>query len=238
MYALQQDKLFINLFISSEATLTLANQQVTIRQQNNYPWDGDLSFVVSPKKAADFTIMMRIPGWAQNVAVPSTLYSFTTSTSNKIPIKINGVAVDYTIQNGYAVLSRKWKAGDKIEMALPMDVKRVVANENVKDDIGKTALQRGPLMYCAEWPDNNGLVSNYILPDNATFTASFQPQLLNGVMVLSSSLPKVNVEGNNISTTVQSFKAIPYYAWANRGEGEMMLWFPRQVKSVALMANE
>jgi DUF1680 family protein len=238
MYAQQQDKLFINLFINSEATVTLGKQPVKITQQNNYPWDGDLSFIVSPKKAAAFTIMMRIPGWAQNVAVPSTLYSFTSSASNKVAIKINGAAVDYAIENGYAVLNRKWKAGDKIEMTLPMEIKRVVANEKVKDDNGKTALQRGPLMYCAEWPDNNGLVSNYILPDNATFTASFQPQLLNGVMVLTSALPKVNVEGNTVSTSVQSFKAIPYYAWANRGEGEMMLWFPRQVKSVALMTNE
>jgi DUF1680 family protein len=238
MYAQQQDKLFINLFINSEATINLDKQPVKITQQNNYPWDGDLSFIVSPKKSTAFTIMMRIPGWAQNVAVPSTLYSFTTPAPGKVAIKINGAAVDYTMENGYAVLNRKWKSGDKIEMTLPMEVKRVVANEKVKDDIGKTALQRGPLMYCAEWPDNNGLVSNYILPDNATFTAAFQPQLLNGVMVLTSSLPKVNVQGNTVSTTVQSFKAIPYYAWANRGEGEMMLWFPRQVKSVALMTNE
>lgn len=238
MYALQQDKLFINLFINSEASVTINNQPVSITQQNNYPWDGDLSFVVSPKKSTAFTVMMRIPGWAQNQAVPSTLYSFTAAGDKKVAIKINGVAVDYNMQNGYAVLNRTWKAGDKIEVALPMEVKRVVANQNVKDDIGKTALQRGPLMYCAEWPDNNGSVSNYILPDNATFSAAFQPQLLNGVMVLKSELPKVNTNGNTVSTSTQSFTAIPYYAWANRGEGEMMLWFPRQVKGVALIANE
>ena len=145
---------------------------------------------------------------------------------------------DYELQNGYAVFNRKWKAGDKIEMILPMEVKRVVANEKVKDDVGRVALQRGPLMYCAEWSDNNGTVSNYILPDNAVFTASFQPQVLKGVMMLKSELPKVTVNGNTVSTGNQSFIAIPYYAWANRGEGEMMIWFPRKVKSIALMSNE
>lgn len=238
MYALQQDKLFINLFINSEATVAVNGQPVIIKQQNNYPWDGDLTFIVSPKKAGDFTVMMRIPGWAQNVAVPSTLYSFENSADKKVIIKINGMATDYNMQHGYAVLTRKWKAGDKIEVALPMEVKRVVANAKVKDDIGKAALQRGPLMYCAEWPDNNGAVSNYILPDNASFTAAFQPQLLHGVMVLTSQLPKVTAGETGVSTSIQKFTAIPYYAWANRGEGEMMLWFPRQVKAVALVAGE
>ncbi len=238
MYATQQDKLFINLFINSEASLTVNEQPVTVTQQNNYPWEGNLAFIVSPKKANVFTIMLRIPGWAQNQAVPSTLYTFSNATDKKIEIKINGAAADYSLENGYAVLNRKWKAGDKIELALPMEVKRVVANVKVKDDIGKTAIQRGPLMYCAEWPDNNGTVSNYILPDNATFSTAFNPQLLNGVVTLKTELPKIIVNGNNVSTTTQTFTAIPYYAWANRGEGEMMLWFPRQLKNIALIANE
>ena len=181
--------------------------------------------------------MMRIPGWAQNQAVPSTLYAFQQSSTEKVTIKINGAPFDYSIQNGYAVLTRKWKKNDKVEMLLPMEVKRVVANEKVKDDIGKTALQRGPLMYCAEWKDNDGHVSNYILPDNAQFTTEFKPDLLNGVMTLKTQLPKVNITGiNQVSTSAQSFTAIPYYSWANRGEGEMMLWFPRKITAVALMA--
>jgi DUF1680 family protein len=238
MYAQQQDKLFVNLFINSEATVAVNEKPVQIIQQNNYPWDGDLSFTINPKTATDFTIMMRIPGWAQDQAVPSTLYAFEQPSNNKVVIKINGVSTDYTMQNGYAVLTRKWKKNDKIGMALPMDVRRVTANEKVKDDIGKVALQRGPLMYCAEWPDNNGLVSNYILPDNAQFTTEFKPGLLNGVMTLKTQVPKIKVSGpENVSTTVESFTAIPYYAWANRGEGEMMLWFPRKLSAVALMAK-
>lgn len=238
MYAQQQDKLFVNLFINSEATLSVNDKPVQVIQENNYPWDGNLTFTINPKSALDFTVMMRIPGWAQNQAVPSTLYAFQQPSAEKIVIKINRAPVDYNMQNGYAVLTRKWKKNDKIEILLPMEIKRVVANEKVKDDIGKTALQRGPLMYCAEWKDNDGHVSNYILPDNVQFTTEFKPDLLNGVMTLKTQLPKVNISGTNqVSTSVQSFTAIPYYSWANRGEGEMMLWFPRKITAVALMAS-
>jgi DUF1680 family protein len=238
MYAQQQDKLFVNLFINSEATLSISGKPVQVIQQNNYPWDGDLSFTVIPKSPMEFTMMMRIPGWSQNEAVPSTLYTFQKPAAEKVVITINGAKVDYNMQNGYAVISRKWSKNDKIAMKLPMEIKRVLANDNVKDDIGKTALQRGPLMYCAEWKDNNGFVSNYILPDDVNITTEFQPALLNGVMTLKSRLPKVNIAGNQqVSTSIEPFTAIPYYAWANRGEGEMMLWFPRKVTAVALVAK-
>lgn len=239
MYAQQQDKLFVNLFINSEASIDILGKPVQVIQQNNYPWNGDLSFTINPKKSMDFTIMMRIPGWAQNEAVPSTLYTFHQPSDKKVIIKINGTAIDYALQNGYAVLTRKWKKGDKVDVQLPMEVRRVVANEKVKDNIGKVALQRGPLMYCAEWPDNDGMVSNYILPQNASFTNEFKPDLLNGIMVLKSVLPKVIVENKTtINTKQQAFTAIPYYSWANRGEGEMMLWFPEKVNQVVLVAKD
>ena len=127
-----------------------------------------------------------------------------------------------------------------VEVNLPMEVRRVVANAKVKDDVGKVALQMGPLMYCAEWADNGGRTSNFILPGTAAFTAEFQPGLLNGVTVLHSELPAVSIDnkGESISTVKKSFTAIPYYAWANRGKGEMMLWFPVKVKDVDLLSNE
>ena len=144
------------------------------------------------------------------------------------------------MQNGYAVLNRTWKKGDVIEMNLPMDVKRVVANEKVKNDIGKVALQRGPLMYCAEWTDNNGKASNIVIPESITFTTEYKPDLLNGVVVLKSEVPAVKIDdaGMNINTVQQSFTAIPYYAWANRGKGEMQLWFPEKIKDVELFTRD
>ncbi len=144
------------------------------------------------------------------------------------------------MQNGYAVLNKTWKKGDAVEVNLPMEVRRVVANENVKDDIAKVALQRGPIIYCAEWPDNNGKAANIIIPGNATFTTEYKPDLLNGVVVVKSNVPEVVVsnDGSSVSTENRSFTAIPYYAWAHRGKGEMMIWFPTKVKDVDLIAKE
>jgi hypothetical protein len=238
MYAVNEDNLYINLFINSSADLSVRNKPVQVVQTNNYPWDGGLTFTINPKAAAAFNLLVRIPGWAQNKAVPSTLYQFQNESAEKPVIKVNGAAVDYTITNGYATIKRTWKKNDKVEVNLPMEVRRVVANENLKEDIGKIALQRGPLMYCAEWPDNNGKTSNIIIPASANFTTEFKPALLNGVMVLKTEVPAVIINGaENISTVKQSFTAIPYYSWANRGKGEMMVWFPTQIKDIDLIAK-
>ncbi|WP_301921811.1 glycoside hydrolase family 127 protein [Ferruginibacter sp.] len=237
MYAVNEDNLYINLFINSSADLSVRNKPVQVIQQNNYPWDGNLIFTINPKAAAVFNLLVRIPGWAQNKAIPSTLYQFQNASAVKPMIKVNGTVVDYTIVNGYATINRTWKKNDKVEVDLPMEVRRVVANEKLKEDIGKVALQRGPLMYCAEWKDNNGKASNIILPDNALFTTEFKPELLNGVTVLKSEVPAVIINGNDISTVKQSFIAIPYYSWANRGKGEMMVWFPTAVKEIDLLAK-
>ena len=238
MYAVNEDNLYINLFINSSADLSVRNKPVQVVQTNNYPWDGGLTFTINPKAAAAFNLLVRIPGWAQNKAVPSTLYQFQNESAEKPVIKVNGAAVDYTITNGYATIKRTWKKNDKVEVNLPMEVRRVVANENLKEDIGKIALQRGPLMYCAEWPDNNGKTSNIIIPASANFTTEFKPALLNGVTVLKTEVPAVIINGaENISTVKQSFTAIPYYSWANRGKGEMMVWFPTQIKDIDLIAK-
>ena len=143
------------------------------------------------------------------------------------------------MQNGYAVLNKMWKKGDVVEVNLTMEVRRVIANENVKDDIGKVALQRGPLIYCAEWVDNDGKAANMIIPDNAIFTTEYKPDLLNGVVIIKSNVPSVVVsnDGTSVSTVDKAFTAIPYYAWAHRGKGEMMVWFPKQVKDIDLVSR-
>ena len=240
VYAQKDNNVYVNLFISGNATLNINNKPVDIVQQNNYPWDGALTFNVTPKSPLAFALLVRIPGWAQNAAMPSDLYTFASNSDKKATIKINGQPVEYTLQNGYAVLNRTWKKGDVVEVNLPMQVRQVVANENVKDDIGKVSLQRGPLMYCAEWPDNNGKVSNIIIPANTNFTTEFKADLLNGVTVLKSEVPAIIIDnnGNSISTVQQAFTAIPYYAWAHRGKGEMTVWFPTKIKDIDLLTKE
>lgn len=238
MYAVNEDNLYVNLFINSSADLSLRNKSVQIVQQNNYPWDGRLSFTINPKSAMPFNLLVRIPGWAQNKAIPSTLYSYQTESAERPVIKVNGAVVEYTITNGYAAIKRTWKKNDKVEVNLPMEVRRVVANENLKEDIGKVALQRGPLMYCAEWKDNNGKASNIILPNSASFASEFKPDMLNGVTVLKSDVSAIIINGDETVTTVkQPFMAIPYYSWANRGKGEMTVWFPTAVKDIEVLAK-
>ncbi len=236
MYAQKNDSLYVNLFINSSTTFNIAHQQVQLVQQNNYPWSGALGFTIDMKSPGQFSLMIRIPGWAQNKAMPSDLYRFQDQSAPPPAIKINGEAVNYTINNGYAVFKRIWKKNDRIEVNLPMEVRKIAANENVKEDQNKLALQRGPLLYCAEWVDNQGKTSNILLPENTIFNSVFKPQLLNGIIVLQAMTPAVVINDNEtVATTRQSLTAIPYYSWANRGKGEMMVWFPTRIKDIDLV---
>ena len=130
-------------------------------------------------------------------------------------------------------MTREWKDGDTIELNLPMPARRVAANEAVQADRGRVALQRGPIVYCLESPDNpGGHVRSLMLPDNAPLIASFEPDLLNGVEVLRGSAFFVTRDDQGqLVKTAQNFQAIPYYAWANRGRSEMMVWVPDSEKS-------
>ena len=239
IYAEKGNALYINLFISGVGNLTVNNKAVKVTQENNYPWDGGLEFTVDPARKMDIDLKIRIPGWAQNKAIPSDLYNYQKKSAQGVEIKVNGIPVNYQVEKGYAVISRKWKRNDKVEMTLPMEVQRVVANANIPDDIGKIALQRGPIMYCAEWKDNNGLASNLIVPKDVTFKTQYAHDLLNGVMVLKADVKSINVDpsGQSINTQAATLTAIPYYSWANRGKGEMVVWFPEQVKYVDLVTK-
>lgn len=236
MYAQKEDNLFVNLFISSTADIMVNNKPVQIVQQNNYPWDGNLNFKISTAKANAFKLLVRIPGWVINSAVPSDLYKFQSSNTVKPEVKVNGMAITYEMQNGYAVINRIWKKNDVVEVNLPMEVKQVISSENIKTNLGKVALQRGPVMYCAEWADNGGKAGNIIIPAAAKFTTAFNPALLNGVMTLTAEAPVVIIKDDEtIITERKPVTMIPYYSWANRGKGEMTVWFPSQVKDIEIL---
>ncbi len=236
MYAQKGDQLYVNLFISSTADLSVNGRALQLTQQNNYPWEGKLSFTVNTAKPNAFSMLLRIPGWAMNTAVPSDLYRFDNSINEKPEIKVNGIAVAYDMQNGYAVVKREWKKNDVLELNLPMMVRKVLANDNVKNDMGKLAIQRGPIMYCAEWADNNGRTSNIIIPAKTDFSTQFREGKLNGIMQLTASVPVLWIRSNeSVMTEVTPVTLIPYYSWANRGKGEMMLWFPAAVKNIEIM---
>jgi DUF1680 family protein len=238
IYGVKENNIFINLFVAGTASVVINNKGVQLEQQNNYPWDGKLIFKVFSKSPSSFNMRIRIPGWALDEAIPSDLYKFNVSHSKKVEIRINGNPANYSMENGYAVLTKTWKKGDVVEIDLPMDIKRVVANEKVGEDRGKVALQRGPIMYCAEWPDNNGMVSNIVLPDNVSLTSEYKPEMLNGVTIIKGEVSAIHVNSDtDVSTRTQPFMAIPYYAWAHRGKGEMIVWFPTKVKGLEIVPS-
>ncbi|WP_223827835.1 glycoside hydrolase family 127 protein [Hymenobacter armeniacus] len=239
VYGQNGKDIYVNLFVSGSADLAVNNKAVRLTQTNNYPWSGDLKFTVEHAATSDFNLLVRIPGWARGQAMPSDLYTFATPSAAKVTIKVNGKPVSYALQHGYAVLARKWKKNDVVEVSLPMEVRTVQAHPNVPDNVGKVALQRGPVVYCAEWTDNEGKASNIIVPVGTAFTAVEKPEVLNGITQLTASVPVVKVDPatNTISTVRQTLTAIPYYAWANRGKGEMTVWFPQQVTDVDLVTR-
>jgi hypothetical protein len=228
-YAQQNDSIFVNLFASGTAAITLDDgRAIKLTQETKYPWNGAVKITVAPDKKSKFTIAVRIPGWARNEAVPGGLYQFLKGAANEpVTLKVNGKEVPIKLDQGYVRLNRSWKKGDVIELNLPMPVQRVLASDKVKADRGRIALQRGPIVFCAEWPDNpNGKVRNLILPRDQSFNATFEPSLLNGVETINGKAVTVsqNADGAMVKAE-QPFKAIPYFAWANRGKGEMAVWF-------------
>jgi hypothetical protein len=238
MYAQKESDLYVNLFISSTANLIINNKPVQVVQQNNYPWEGDLRFTIQTAKANSFKLLIRIPGWALNTTVPSDLYSFQKNAGVKPTIQINGEPVTYEIQNGFAVIDRAWKKNDEVLVSLPMEIKQVVANEKIRDNIGKVALQRGPIVFCAEWADNNGKAGNIIVPAGAAFSTEYKSTLLNGIMTLKTEVPVVSITGTeSITTERKTVTMIPYYSWANRGKGEMTIWFPSQIKDIEILSK-
>jgi uncharacterized protein len=231
IYAYDQKGIYINLFIGSETTVPLGAQKVSIKQMTGYPWDGNVQLTVQPDKPASFALNVRIPGWAQNRPVPSDLYRYLDHSEKKPAISVNGKPVTYTVDNNYARIQRTWNVGDRVEMELPMDVRRVIAHPNVKADRGRVALERGPIVFCLEGVDNpEGRADNLVIPDDATFSTEFRRDLLGGVQVIKgTALPaKRTLAGDVVIGERQEFTAIPYYAWAHRDRCEMTVWPARQ----------
>jgi hypothetical protein len=175
-------------------------------------------------------MQVRIPGWARNEVLPGDLYEYADMVEERPTLSVNGRPVELMTERGYVRIERKWAKGDKIQIHLPMPVRRVKANPQVQEDHGMVALQRGPLVYCAEWPDNNGHALNLIVPENAKFNSEWRSELLNGVQVVTGEIEALRPEGadGELKQQAHQMVAIPYFAWSNRGPGEMAVWMPTQ----------
>jgi hypothetical protein len=208
--------IYANLYVGNRADVKLGTRTVKIVEDTRYPWDGDVSLRLEPEGSGAFTVALRIPGWARNQPVASDLYRFADSGGEPTVISVRGrnaepERVPLDVRDGYVRIRRNWKRGDTIHLTLPMPARRIVAHAGVKDDEGRMAIQRGPLVYAVEAIDNGGHALDLVLPRAAALRARFRPDLLNGVEVISG-------EGS------RPFVAIPYYAWNNRGQGEMAVW--------------
>jgi DUF1680 family protein len=234
VYNTSTNGIWVNLFVSSNTSVTVGKTKVAIDQKSNYPWEGDVTINVNPDKKAKFNTYVRIPGWATGETVPGDLYHFLKTPSSKFTLKVNGKDAVYQMENGYAVIDREWKKGDVIQLSLPMDVQEVAARESITADVDRVALQRGPLVYCVEGADNDGQAWNILMPENTTFKTTFQKDLLNGVVTIQAEVPAVIVssDNQNVSTVKKTITAIPYYSWCNRGSNPMQVWLPRKIKDI------
>jgi DUF1680 family protein len=208
--------IYANLYVGNRADVKLGTRTVKIVEDTRYPWDGDVSLRLEPEGSGAFTVALRIPGWARNQPVASDLYRFADSGGEPTVISVRGrnaepERVPLDVRDGYVRIRRNWKRGDTIHLTLPMPARRIVAHAGVKDDEGRMAIQRGPLVYAVEAIDNGGHALDLVVPRDAALRSRFRPDLLNGVEVISG-------EGS------RPFVAIPYYAWNNRGLGEMAVW--------------
>jgi uncharacterized protein len=209
VYAQKEDEVYVNLFAAGRATFDVGGEKVELKQETNYPWDGRVTLTVTAASAKPMTLHVRLPGWARGEVVPGDLYAFAGASGGGVTLAVDGKDVSPTEVNGFVPLRKVWRDGEVIQLDLPMSVRRVVAHENVAADRGRVALQRGPLVYCVEHPDvSGGKVHELTIRDDATLTAALKPELLGGVVAIESD----------------GFTAIPYYAWAHRGKGEMAVW--------------
>jgi len=221
------DILFVNLFIGGSARTTVASTPVTIAQQTQYPWDGRIRITVKPAKPAEFALHVRVPGWAREQPVPGDLYRFADRGSAEPRLSVNGQATAVHLETGYARIRRRWSPGDVVELDLPMPVRRLIAHKSVAADRGRAAIQRGPVVYAVEAIDNGGRISNLSLPLSVVLRHEFRPSLLGGIGVVTGPGRAIDAKGaRKVQVT-----AIPYFAWANRGKGEMAVWLPYEART-------
>lgn len=212
IYGVNNDSLYINLFIGNKADVKIDNEKVKVEQITNYPWDGKIKINIEVENPKEFTLKIRIPGWAINKPVPGNLYKYVNHNNNKIKLLVNGKEENLNLVNGYAVVSKVWSKRENVELNIPMEIKKVEANENVKDDSGKVAIEFGPIVYCAEEADNK-IISNITIDDATKLNA-------NHAVILDQPIVEINGENENFN-----FSLIPYYIWSNRGVNKMKVWF-------------
>ncbi len=237
IYGESNDGIWVNLFVGSNTNIKVGNTDVAVKTETNYPLDGKVKLDIDPAKKSKFKLFIRVPGWFEDMASPGNLYSFVSrDTKNDLAFTLNGKSVNFTMQDGYAVIENEWKKGDVVEFNFTMTPRKIEASSEVKYDENRIAIQRGPFVYCVEGADNKDGVWNIVVPKNVNFT-EVNHKILNEPVValqaqVSSAFP--TSDGTNIEMQKRTITAIPYYCWANRGANDMQVWLPTTIKEVKI----
>ena len=237
VYAVKHDQVYVNLFMGNEAELKVGGKKVILHQETRYPWDGHVTLTIDKNSAGTFAMKIRIPGWVRNQVVPSDLYTYSDGKRPGYSVKVNGEVVTSALEQGYFTIERKWKKGDRIELQLDMEVRTVKANGKVEADRGRMAVERGPIVYCAEWPDNSFNVLSLLMNQHPQFEVVERPDLLYGLNQIKTPVQTLEYdEQGRLVVKDQELTLIPYYAWAHRGPGNMAVWLPSEVRATRPVA--
>lgn len=248
IYAVKDRNVYINLFLSNSSNLTVAGKKVALSQNTRYPWDGDIVIKIDNNKAGTFALKIRIPGWVKGQPVPSDLYYYSDGKHLAYTVTVNGKTADAALtDDGYYTIARQWKKGDVVRVHFDMEARTVRANNKVAADRGQASIERGPVVYAAEWPDNNFNIQNVLLNQQPTFTTGTMPYaafIADSLKNKQTQYRKLHIEtlttpaqalvfgkDGKLSTADVSLKLIPYFAWAHRGNGNMKVWLPQDVSA-------
>ena len=233
IYAVKDRDVYVNLFLSNSSQLSVGGKKVALSQSTDYPWNGDITLTVDQNAAGQFALKIRIPGWVRNQVVPSNLYQFTDNKRLGYSILVNGQKTDAIItKDGYHTLDRKWKKGDKVQIHFDMEARTVRANNKVEADRGMVSVERGPLVYCAEHPDNQFDIMGALINQSPKFSLGKTEIAGTSVqtLVTQAQTLKFDQEGK-LQAEDQTLTLIPYYAWCHRGSGKMRVWLPQDLKA-------
>lgn len=238
IYARTPDGLAVNLFVGSNTVIKQGNTDVALNLETGYPLDGRMKLSIDPVRKSRFAVRIRIPGWFTGITVPGDLYRYATplSRTGMPAFRLNGKEVAASLSEGYAVIEQTWKKGDILEWTFDMPALQVNARKELGQNSNRTAIQRGPLVYCVEGTDNDNAAWNIVLPENTRFTEEDHTVAGEKVVALTARVPVVVIgkDGMSVSTEEKKVKAIPYYAWANRGKTEMQVWLPSSIRDIKI----
>jgi uncharacterized protein len=234
IYAKSSNAIYVNLFVGSETKTTIGKADVGVKMETNYPWTPEVKISLDITKPTLFKLMMREPKWIDESE--SSLYKSVGANASVLAFYINEKPVAVNKANGYISIERKWKKGDIVSFAYPMIPWLVKSKNEIKQNEGRVAILRGPIVYCVEGADNNGKAWNIIIPENTEFETIDYKVSDEAVKALTAEVPVVSVsnDGLTIKTEKKKIIAIPYYTWANRGKNEMQVWLPTSIKDIKI----